>query len=242
MEPMQQEVRFEPVQTHRTFEMVCQQIRAKLASGELRPGDKLPAERLLASQLNVSRSAIREALRSLEVAGVVHMVKGIKGGAFIREGTPDRMSEVIQDLVHLGAISLSDLTEARIALYEGMLPLVCERATDTELAALAANIATLEAAIRAGESAQRPQLAYDFYHLLGECSHNTAIIYLNDSLARILLEYTLLLSPQQRMPAGALLASRRRFLKHLQARNAQKAMEELRRHLRRTHRALWEGR
>ncbi len=240
MAPKQQAVQFQPVQTHRTFEVVCGQIRAKLASGELGPGDKLPAERLLAMQLNVSRSAIREALRSLEVAGVVRMAKGIKGGAFIREGTPDRMSEVLQDLIHLGAISLAELTEARIALYGGMLPMVCERATEAQLDALEANVAALEAAIRNGDAAQRPHLVHAFYHLLGECSRNSAIVYLNDSLSHILLQYILMQSPQPGMPSNDLIASRRRLLRHLRDRNAQKATDELRKHLRRMHKALWE--
>lgn len=238
----QQEITFEPVQTHRTFEVVCSQIRAKLANGELRPGDKLPAERLLATQLNVSRSAIREALRSLEVAGVVRMAKGIKGGAFIREGTSDRIAEVIQDLVHLGAISLTELTEARLALYEGMVPLACDRASEEQFAALVANVDRLAEEIDAGRKEKRPDLAYEFYHLLGECTLNSAIIYLNDSLAHVLRQYALLIMGKPGMPGDELVGSRRRFLKHMRDRNAQKAMDELRRHLRRTHKILWEGR
>ena len=49
------------------------------------PGDKLPAERELAKQLKVSRHTLREALRSLEVTGLVEFRRGATGGAFIRE-------------------------------------------------------------------------------------------------------------------------------------------------------------
>ena len=56
---------FEPIHTRRAFEEICDRIRAQIAAGTLRPGDKLPAERELALQLGVGRNALREALRSL---------------------------------------------------------------------------------------------------------------------------------------------------------------------------------
>ena len=72
---------------------VCrgERIRHQLSIRALRPGDKLPAERELAVQFGVSRSALREALRSLEIAGIVELRKGVKGGAFIRPGDPTRL-------------------------------------------------------------------------------------------------------------------------------------------------------
>ena len=57
---------FSPVKVRRAFEAVCDSIRAQVAGGQLKPGDRLPPDRLLASQLGVSRMAVREALRSLE--------------------------------------------------------------------------------------------------------------------------------------------------------------------------------
>ena len=71
---------FGPVRTRRVFEDICDQIRGQVLGGILRPGDKLPAERELAEQFGVSRTAVREALRSLEIAGVVKLQKGVKGG------------------------------------------------------------------------------------------------------------------------------------------------------------------
>src|SRR5215831_10481200 len=72
---------FAPIHTRRTFEEICERIRDRLASGDLRPGDKLPAERDLAQQLGVGRNALREALRSLEISGILELRKGVKGGA-----------------------------------------------------------------------------------------------------------------------------------------------------------------
>jgi DNA-binding transcriptional regulator YhcF (GntR family) len=89
---------FEPVRQDRNFEVVVQRVRDKLMRGELKPGDKLPPERELATQLNVSRNVVREALRILENAGLVHTKKGAYGGAFVSPGSPTQMSQVLGDL------------------------------------------------------------------------------------------------------------------------------------------------
>ena len=64
-------LRFQPIHVRRTFEEICERIREQLALGVLKPGDKLPRERDLAEQLGVSRNVLREALRSLEMAGLL---------------------------------------------------------------------------------------------------------------------------------------------------------------------------
>ena len=112
------EVPFKPVQSHRSFELVCERVREKLLQGELKPGDKLPPERDLARQFGVSRSVVREALRSLEIAGVVALKKGVKGGAFIQEGAASSITQALSDLITLRAVSLRDLFEARMMILE----------------------------------------------------------------------------------------------------------------------------
>src|SRR5260221_2809885 len=79
-------VEFRPIRTRRAFEEICERIREQLALGVLKPGDKLPRERDLAEQFGVSRNVLREALRSLEMAGPLRLRKGGKGGAVIRRG------------------------------------------------------------------------------------------------------------------------------------------------------------
>ena len=105
---------YAPVQTRRAFEAVADQIRGQLTSGALQPGDRLPPERELAEQFSLSRNTVREALRSLEMAGVLEFRKGATGGAFVREGQGDAVIAGFSDLFRLGAIRPADLTEARL--------------------------------------------------------------------------------------------------------------------------------
>jgi GntR family transcriptional regulator, transcriptional repressor for pyruvate dehydrogenase complex len=135
---------FQEVKTRRVFEEICEQIRKRLASGVLKPGDKLPAERDLAVEFKVSRPAVREALRTLEISGVVSLQKGVKGGAFIRDGNPALLTQSLQDLMFLGRVSLAGLAEARRLINGMVIELACERATEEDFAAIERNIAEIE--------------------------------------------------------------------------------------------------
>ena len=202
----------------------------------MRPGDKLPAERELALQLRVSRSALREALRSLEIAGVVELKKGIKGGAFIRPGDPTSMTRVMQDLVHLGAISLDDLTEARLLIQTVVVRLACERATDADIEAIGRNIDNTEEMTRLGRHEERTRYATEFYRLLALATRNEILTILVDSLTDILRRF--LRGIASGAPQPGLIESRRRFFRHLKARDAEKAAREIEIHLTKLHELL----
>jgi GntR family transcriptional repressor for pyruvate dehydrogenase complex len=227
---------FEPIKKRRAFEEVCERIRHQLSVGALRPGDKLPAERELAQQLGVSRSALREALRSLEIAGIVTLRKGVTGGAFIRPGDPTSMTRVMQDLVHLGSISLDDLTEARLLIQTAVIRLACERATDADIQAIEKNIDNTAEMTRLGRHEDRIRYATEFYRLLALATRNEILTMLVDALTDILLRF--LRGMAGGAPQPGLVESRRRFFRHLKARNADKAAQEIENHLTKLHKLL----
>ena len=109
----------------RTFDEAADKVRALLFNGTLRPGDRLPAERELSALLGISRPALREALRALELAGMIESRKGAAGGAFVRPGNAQVVVGGMRDLYHLGAITPEHLTEARIWLSEMVVRVVC---------------------------------------------------------------------------------------------------------------------
>jgi DNA-binding FadR family transcriptional regulator len=221
---MQQPLIFEPIRRRRAFEEVCERIRHQLSIRALRPGDKLPAERDLAVQLGVSRSALREALRSLEIAGIVELRKGVKGGAFVRPGDPTSMTRVIQDLMHLGAISFDDLTEARLLIQSGVVRLACERATKADIEAIGRNIDATEEMTRLGRHDERLRYAMEFYRLLALSTRNEILTILGGLTGGA--------------PTPGLVESRRRFFRHLKAGDAEKATQEIESHLTKLHKLL----
>ncbi len=128
----------------------------------------------------MSRAALREALRTLEIAGVIMLKKGVKGGAFVQSGDPANMTRVIQDLVHLGAISLGDLTEARLLIQSGVVRLACARATDADIEAIGRNIERTAEMSRLGHGEERRDAIAEFYRLLALATHNEILKILVD--------------------------------------------------------------
>jgi DNA-binding FadR family transcriptional regulator len=233
-------VRFAPIQTRRAFEEICQRIREQLVAGQLKPGDKLPAERDLAQQLGVGRNALREALRSLEIAGIVRLQKGVKGGAFIREGDTGRMNQVVQDMLSLGSISVEELTEARLHIQDMVVRLACERATRADFEALAANVDRTEVMTRAGRFLDRVECSREFYHLLAAATQNQVLAMMVHSLTEILMKFisTRVASGGRSQPR--LVEKRREFLVALRARDADAACRLMHTHLESVHRLIKE--
>jgi len=81
----------EPIKKSRLYERIVTQILDMVKNGELKPGDRLPTERELSAQLQVSRTAIREALRAIELMGIIDSRVG--GGTYIKEMTLDSLMD-----------------------------------------------------------------------------------------------------------------------------------------------------
>jgi GntR family transcriptional repressor for pyruvate dehydrogenase complex len=229
---------FQPIQMRRAFEEICDRIRAQIAAGTLKPGDKLPAERELAQQLGVGRNALREALRSLEIAGIVRLQKGAKGGAFIREGDAGRMDEVMRDMLSLGSISVAELTESRIHIQDLVVRLACERATRSDLDALGANVERTGQMTAEGRYLDRVECSREFYGLLAAATHNQVLAMMVHSITEILMQFVYARVAAGGKPQPKLVEKRRAFLEALRQRDADTATRLMRAHLVSVHRLL----
>jgi GntR family transcriptional regulator, transcriptional repressor for pyruvate dehydrogenase complex len=229
---------FRPIHTRRAFEEICERIREQLALGLLKPGDKLPPERDLAQQLGVSRNVLREALRSLEMAGVLRLQKGVKGGAFIREGDTSRMNVVMRDMLSLGTISVRELSEARVDVLDLVVRLACTHGRPQDFDALEANIERTELATREGRLLDRVECSREFYKLLAVATGNKVIAMILDSVTEIHMRfvYAKVVSSGVAMPRLA--EKRRQFLSALRARNVSTAVRLMRTHLESVQRML----
>lgn len=112
---------------------IARKIREKVLSGELLPGDKLPVERDLAVELGVSRSTIREAVRSLEQSGIVTVRKGPRGGIFVAKADGRPVSDSLGFILQLERVPLAELLEARAELECLLARFAAERATVDDL-------------------------------------------------------------------------------------------------------------
>jgi GntR family transcriptional regulator, transcriptional repressor for pyruvate dehydrogenase complex len=107
-----------PVTRLRSHEQVAAQIQRKILGGELEVGARLPSERELTSVLGVSRTGVREALRTLEAVGVldIHSGSGRSAGSIIADRSAEALSTVLRLHVALAGIGSGELLEIRLLL------------------------------------------------------------------------------------------------------------------------------
>ncbi len=216
----------------RLFEEVCEQVRRDISIGQLRPGDKLASERELAEQLKVGRPVVREALRSLEEAGILEFRRGVTGGAFIRSGDTGTVTRSMTDLIFLGAVSLDGLTEARSCVLRFTAERAAERGTEADFDNLEQNVAESVRLFDQLSAERQVSFVGEFYEHLARAAHNDVLIIMIRSLSPIVAEILLKTRPNV---LDEVIASRTRLIAHLRARNVTAAGEEIASHLARLH-------
>ncbi len=225
---------FSRIRNLRAFEEIADQIRRELSDRRLRAGDRLPPERALAEQFGVSRNTLREALRSLENAGLLRLQKGATGGAFVRESTGDAIITGLRDMFHLGAIAPEHLTEARVLIESIAVRTACERATVEDIEALNANIAAAARAVRENiDFYEQAAIHLDFHRIIARAAKNPVMVIVMEALLDVMQHFIRAIG-QKRNPW--VLPSRRRFMKHFEAGDSDAAVKEMEQHLERLNR------
>jgi GntR family transcriptional repressor for pyruvate dehydrogenase complex len=107
---------FKPVGSKRNFELVIRQLRGMLESGRLKPGEKLPAEPDLAARFGVSRTALREALKVLELSGYLEVRRGYGGGTFVARPTAEEFRVIAASSLSLPDVTPLQLGQVRLAI------------------------------------------------------------------------------------------------------------------------------
>lgn len=211
----------------RAFERVAEAILQDIREEKLQPGDRLPSERALADTFGVNRHAVREALRTLEMSGVLRFAKGASGGAFIRENSADGVGQSIKNMIILGRMPLVDLMVVRVNLLVQAAELAARRANGADFAALDANIENLRLAIEEGDPLRTVGPVVGFNRVLGAASHNLVLAMLIDSVADIVTD---ILNVYKLPTEMELVAPRREIVAALRAGEGSKACDLIRTH------------
>lgn len=123
-----------PIRRSRVSQQIVVQLCQMIRQGQLRPGDRLPSERELSEQLQVSRASLREALRALEIAGVVVAKQG--GGTYIREVFDDGILSPLSLVLDASTDLVGDLWEVRSIFEPAVASRAAIRAQPDDIAAL----------------------------------------------------------------------------------------------------------
>jgi len=126
----------------RLYQEIVDQIQQQILSGALKPGDQIPAERDLAERFGVSRTAVREAIKSLTEKGLIEVFVG--RGTFVTNLTTDRVVESITLLLRNEQDNIESLQEARELLEAATARLAASRRSDAHVARLRAITSEME--------------------------------------------------------------------------------------------------
>lgn len=120
---------FKPIRQFRISGEVAEQLKQSILVGHFKAGDRLPSERDLAEQFQVSRVAIREALRALENSGFITTRQGVTGGAFVTDLTFEHLVNAFLDLFMADKISIPELYQVRLLVEPEVARLAAQRVT-----------------------------------------------------------------------------------------------------------------
>lgn len=174
-----------PVEQHNAYGLVVDRIKRQILLSLLLPDERLPAERKLSLEMNISRVTLREALRVLETEGFVTVRRGTQGGTFVAD--EPQLNQLARRIIGrdptviLRALEFRDINEA------GAVRLACARRTPTDLKRMRIG---LDAMVEAQSAAVLRRAENTFHIALAEASHNVFLAKgLEDALVALFVPY-----------------------------------------------------
>ena len=216
---------FEAIRRNKVYEEVAKQIE-RLILTKLQPGDKLPSERELAEMLGVSRSSIRDAIRSLELLGMVEPRQG--AGTVVREISADSVVNPLATLLTRQRQSVTELLDFRKMLEPPLAARAATHATAEEVAEMEEILRRQEDKLRRGEVPVEEDA--EFHYSIAMAAENSVVLKVLDVLMDLLRE-TRERSLQVEGRPQKSLAGHRRVLSAIKRRDPAAAEAAMRRHI-----------
>jgi GntR family transcriptional repressor for pyruvate dehydrogenase complex len=169
----------EPIRPKKISEEIVSQIKQLISKGELKPGDRIPSERELATMLGVSRPSVREAIMVLEAMGFVESRQG--GGTYVKALTEASIMNPLAKLVEKRDPELlRSLAEVRMGLESWSAYLAAQRATDADIAEMRRLYKIMEK--QAAKGGWSPDVDAEFHYAITAASHNSLQMHVLDSI------------------------------------------------------------
>jgi GntR family transcriptional regulator, transcriptional repressor for pyruvate dehydrogenase complex len=216
---------FDVIRRNKVYEEVAQQIE-RLILRKLRPGDKLPSERELAEILRVSRSSIRDAIRSLELVGLVEPRQG--AGTIVREVSPGSLANPFGNALKRRREQVSELLDFRKMLEPPLAARAATHASTEEISEMEEILQRQEQKQVQGDAAVAEDA--EFHYSIALASGNSVVLKVLDILMDLLRD-TRERSLQVEGRPQKSLAGHRRILAAIKRHDAEAAKAAMRRHI-----------
>ncbi|MDT0269841.1 FadR/GntR family transcriptional regulator [Streptomyces sp. DSM 44915] len=218
---------FRQVSSERISRRVVQQFQQMMREGELRHGDKLPAERELAEQFSVSRNSVREALRQLDLLGLVESRHG--EGTFVRQPTASQLMAPFQAVIELSSPAVDSVMEFRMAFEPGVASLAAANLTVEGQEHLTAALLAFERAVEEGGPVET--VDSDFHLAVARATRNTTVLAVHTAVYELLRDMRTRLDRSSYHPHDKTVAGHRAVYDAVVARDPELAGRVMRAHL-----------
>ena len=206
-------------------EQVVQALEKRILSGELRAGERLPTEGELGAELGVSRTVVRDAVRTLTTRRLVRVRHGF--GMEVAAPSYLPIAHALADYLMRSEVTVGDVLDAREALDRQLAPLAARSATDEDVAQIAADFERLVAASAARDAAVVQDAHLEFHLGFVRAMHLPALELMLKPMAEVILLSSIRPSPD---PAFWEVDSHRPLVEALSARDEQALLEAVAHH------------
>jgi len=177
---------FKPIRQFRISEEVLSQLKDSILLGKFKSGEKLPSERELTEEFQVSRGVIREAIRILEITGFVTLRQGPAGGAFVTDLSFDHVGTAFLDLFLANKVSIPELADVRLYIEPEIARLAALSATPEDKKRL--TDAQEQEFVSVATTAARITQFQRVHHVIAESSQNHFYEAISKSMLRLTFE------------------------------------------------------
>jgi GntR family transcriptional repressor for pyruvate dehydrogenase complex len=175
---------FESIKSAKISDSIVSQIEQLILDGILKPGERLPPERELAQEMEVSRPSLREALLKLEAKGLLHSRRG--GGTYVVDIVAPTLTDPLVHLLRSHPETTFDILELRHALEEVAAYFAAIRATDADREILRRRFEELGAESGERDPLQDAAADVGFHLAIADASHNVVLIHVMRGLFNLL--------------------------------------------------------
>jgi GntR family transcriptional repressor for pyruvate dehydrogenase complex len=184
-------VSLDKVKQPKLSDVIQQRLEELILEGSFAPGEKLPAERELALQFEVSRPSLREAIQKLEAKGLVYRRQG--GGTFVADNLLESLSDPFFNLLSKNPESQLDLLEFRHGIEAMAAYYAAMRGTEQDFAIIqnkfdAIAISQIENTSLSDNNQGEAQAVFEFYLAICAASHNAVLLNLAHSMKPAIID------------------------------------------------------
>ncbi|NCB50517.1 MAG: FadR family transcriptional regulator [Clostridia bacterium] len=208
--------------------------RQILETGEFKPGQKIPNENELSEKFGVSRSTLREAIKTLSASGILVVRRGC--GTFVADSLPEKGGLTLPELKRM-KVELKDLNEVRTIFEPKVAALACSRASDEELRQISGLEMEIERRLLAGEDTTDTDIA--FHTAILKAAHNEFFLQIAPVVRQALSDQRILKASENLIKS--VLPDHALIMEFLMKRDAPGTESAVRIHLHRLTEALQEG-